>query len=175
VVREAADGRVGATVRSVTSARHVSDAALRLGVRVRGELPVADALRRLAVASVLGALLLASGACSGGTAGDGGQAVSCVSAITIAGVTYVAGRGGEGAATVPHSGTVLHGTTPPCNDTPGSGSTVPAQPAIAYTIPDVRVADAVAGPGSDEVMVAERLWQRPWAELPPELQPYVRR
>ncbi len=46
---------------------------------------------------------------------------------------------------------------------------------IASAIPGVLVADAPAGPGSNEVMVAQRLWQRPWAELPPELQPYVRR
>jgi hypothetical protein len=145
------------------------------GVRVLRALPVAGALRRLAVAAVLGALLSGASACSEGTAGDGGQAGSCAAAITIAGVTYIAGRGNEGTAPVPHTGTVLHGTTPPCADTPGSGSTEPAQPATAFTIPGLPVADAVAGPGRYEVMVAERLWQQPWAALPPELQHYVRR
>jgi hypothetical protein len=173
---------VSGTVRSVMSAKRGLGAGLRTGVRVRHQLSAAGALRRGAGASVLGALLLAAGACSAGAAGSGGQAGSCAWEITIAGVTYIAGRGSEGAAPVPHSGTELHGTTPPCNDTPGSGSTVPAQPAIAYAIPGVLVADAVAGPGSNvagpgsnEVMVADRLWQSPWAELPPELQPYVRR
>lgn len=120
---------------------------------------------------VVGALLLGAGACS---AADGGGAASCASEIRIAGVTYIAGRGGEGATPVPHSGAVLHGTTLRCAEPPGSGSTVPARPAIAYAIPGVRVADAVAGPGSDVVMLAERLWQRPRAALPPELQRYVR-
>jgi hypothetical protein len=37
------------------------------------------------------------------------------------------------------------------------------------------VTDAVVRPGSNEVMLAERLWQQPWAALPTQLQPYVRR
>src|SRR5690349_11122855 len=121
----------GATVRSVMPTRRRLGAGLRVAVRVRRDLSAAGAFRRVAVTSLLGALLLGAGACSGGRSGDGGQAGSCASELTIAGVTYIAGRGGEGTALVPHTGTVLHGTTPPCNDTPGSGPTVPAQPAIA--------------------------------------------
>jgi hypothetical protein len=137
------------------------------------DLPVAGVFRRGAAASVLGVLLLAAGACSAGDGGEGGQAGSCADLITIAGVTYMGGRGVEGTAPVPHTGTELHATVPPCQDT-SPGSVVPAHPAIAYAIPGVLVADAVAGP-YNEVMVAQRLWDRPWAELPPELQPYVRR
>ena len=154
---------------------HLLSAGRHAGVRERRHTPAAGGQRCAAVTAVLGGLLLATGACSGDTAGDGGPAASCAVEITIAGVTYIAGRGGEGAMPVPHTGTVLHGTTRPCTEPPGSGSAVPGRPAIAHTIPGVHVADAVAGPGGYEVMVAEPLWQQPWAALPPELQPYVRR
>jgi|GEM_PF-2003162 len=148
-------------------------AGLRAGMLVRRDLSAAGAFRRGVAASVLGVLLLAAGACSAG-GGDGGQAGSCASLLTIAGVTYIGGRGDEGTAPVPHTGTELHGTVPPCQDT-NPGSVVSAHPAIAYAIPGVLVADAVVRAGGNEVMVAQRLWDRPWAELPPELQPYVRR
>ena len=75
---------------------------------------------------------------------------------------------------MPHTGAVLHGTAPPCIDTsPGSGVTPP--PAIAYAIAGVPTADSVVRPSTNEVMVAQHLWDRPWAELPPALQPYVLR
>ena len=137
------------------------------------DLSAAGVFRRGTAASVLGVLLMAAGACSAGNGGDGGQAGSCADVITIAGVTYIGGRGFEGTEHVPHTGTELHGTVPPCQDTI-PGSVVSAHPAVAYAIPGVLVADAVAGP-YNEVMVAQRWWERPWAELPPELQPYVRR
>jgi hypothetical protein len=105
----------------------------------------------------------------------GGQSASCAAEITIGGVTYIAGRGLEETAAVPRTGTLLHGTAPLCKDTSGHGPTGPAEPATAFTIPGVPVADAVAGPGRYAVMIAERLWPQPWAALPPELQPYVRR
>jgi hypothetical protein len=136
----------------------------------------AVAARLVTVPVVASALLLGSSACSGGAAGTNGQSGSCASVIRIAGTTYIGGRGVEGTgAPVPHSGALLHGTTPPCNDTPGQGSTAPAQPETAYAIAGVPVIDAVVRPGSNEVMVAERLWQQPWEALPTQLQPYVRR
>src|SRR4051794_2370273 len=110
---------VSGTVRSVMSAKPELGAGLRAGVRARRDLSAAVALRRGAAASVLGVLLLAASACSAGAPGNGGHAGSCASEITIAGVTYIAGRGSEGAAPVPHTGAELHGTTPPCNDTAG--------------------------------------------------------
>mgnify|MGYP005811792685 CR=1 FL=1 len=147
---------------------------LRAGVLARRDLSAAGVFRRGAAASVLGVLLLAAGACSAGNGGDGGQAGSCASLLTIAGVTYIGGRGNEGTAPVPHTGTELHGTVPPCIDT-NPGSVVSPPPGTAYAIPGVLVADAVVRPSTNEVMVAQRLWDRPWAHLPPELQPYVRR
>jgi hypothetical protein len=135
----------------------------------------AAAAHLVTVTVVVGALLLGASACSGRTGGNSGQSGSCASVIRIAGLTYIGGRGVDGAAPVPYSGALLHGTTPPCNDTPGWGSTAPAQPETAYAIAGVPVTDAVVRPGSNEVMLAERLWQQPWAALPTQLQPYVRR
>ena len=134
-------------------------------------MPVGHALRRSGWA-LLGLPLLVISACSdgSGTAGDGGGA-SCASEITIAGTTYIGGRGDatDAVAPVPAGGTVLHGVIPPCAD-----GDQPSRPEVARSIPGVPEAEAVVGPGGD-VMVAERLWQRPRAALPRELQPYVAR
>jgi hypothetical protein len=136
------------------------------------DLSAAAVVRRGTAASVLGVLLLAAGACSAGNGGAGGRAGSCADVITIAGVTYIGGRGFERTAPVQRTGTELLGTVPPRKDT-NPGSVVSAHPAIAYAIPGVLVADAVAGP-YNQVMVAQRLWDRPLPELPPELEPYLR-
>jgi hypothetical protein len=126
----------------------------------------AGAVRRAGVAAVLGLPLLALGGCSGD--GSDGTSASCASEVTITGTTYIGGRG-EGAATVPVTGTVLHGATLPCAD-----GTIASRPVDVHTIPGVKQADAVVGPGG-EVMVAERWWQQPRTALPPELQRYISR
>jgi hypothetical protein len=116
--------------------------------------------------------LLAISGCSGhsGTEEDGSGA-SCASEITIAGTTYIGGRGDatDTVTPVPLTGTVVHGVIPPCAD-----GDQPSRPEAARTIPGVRQSDAVVGPGG-EVMVAERLWRQPRAALPRELQRYVAR
>ena len=145
------------------------------GALKRVPLLSAGAAHLVTVTAIVSALLLGASACSGPTADNSGQSGSCASVIRIAGLTYIGGRGIDGTAPVPYSGALLNGTTPPCNDTPGWGSTVPSQPETAYAIAGVPVTDAVVRAGSNEVMLAERLWQQPWAALPTQLQPYVRR
>ncbi|HEV7212501.1 MAG TPA: hypothetical protein VGN47_12405 [Blastococcus sp.] len=130
----------------------------------------AGAPRRAWAAAILGASLLALGACADGSrAGQahGGNAASCALEITVAGTNYIGGRG-KGTRPAPPSETVLHGTTFHCAD-----GDVPSRPVIAHTIPGVRQTDAVVGPGG-YVMLAERLWQQPWSALPPDLRPYIR-
>lgn len=118
---------------------------------------------RAAVTLVLISVSLTAGCSSGG---GGGTAASCASTIEVNGVTYVAGRG---VLPFPTTGAELHGRTVTCDD---GGSPVTSEPASAHAIPGVKTADAVAT--AYAVLLAERLWQVPRAELPPELQPYVR-
>jgi hypothetical protein len=117
--------------------------------------------------ALTGALLLAAGACTAG-GHDRGSGASCAGDISIDGARYIGGRG-DGATPVPHDGTVLHGTVLPCAD-----GDFPSRPVVAHTIPGVQVTDAVAGPDTYQVMLAEPLWEKPWSSLPAALQPYVR-
>jgi hypothetical protein len=126
--------------------------------------------RRILPAVLLGVLALTTTGC--GHAGCDSQnpasAGSCAGDIAIAGVQYIAGRG-DGAPPVPHTGRELHGTLLPCAD----GCT-PSAPVLAHSIPGVPVADAVAGPVGYQLMLAERLWQKPRSALPAAVRPYVR-
>ena len=111
------------------------------------------------------ALVLTTGACAGSA---GGVAASCADEIAIDGTQYIAGRG-DGAAQVPRAGSELRGSTVACAD-----GNPPITPVVAHAIPGVQATDAVLGAGG-ELMLAQRLWDQPWASLPRALHPYVRR
>jgi hypothetical protein len=118
-------------------------------------------------------LVLLTGACSDGATthrtGGPGSSASCAGVIEIDGTSYIAGRGSD--LPVPETGASLRGRTLPCDD--GTGMT-DAVLVTAHRIPGVAATDAVAADGW-AVMLGDRLWQTPWAQLPPELQQYVRR
>jgi hypothetical protein len=99
---------------------------------------------------------------------DGGTSASCALVIEVNGITYIAGRGGT-LITNTDTDAVLPGKTLPCDD---GGSPVASEPVTARSIRGVRTADALAS--SSQLMLAGRLWKVPRAQLPLEVQPYVR-
>lgn len=106
---------------------------------------------------------------SGGTSlGRSGTTASCAVVIEVDGVTYIAGRG---ASPVAETGAVLRGKALPCDD---GGGRVAGHPLTAHSVPGVKTTDAVAADGY-QVMLAERLWKVPRAQLPRLLQPYISR
>lgn len=124
---------------------------------------------RLRAVAALPLLALASAGCGRAECDTANPASpgSCAGVIAIHGVQYVSGRG-EGAAVPPSGGRELRATQLSC------GACAPAVEVVAHSIPGVRVTDAVIGPGADELMLAERLWQVPRTRLPAALRPYVR-
>jgi hypothetical protein len=154
------------------------------GLRPEGEEPTGLGRRlsgmtgpRMPMAPLLVALCMT--ACSPG--GDGGasqgppaatssgSSSSCAGVIEVGGITYIpAGRGGS---PVPETGSVLRGRALPCDD---GGSPVAEYPVTAHTVPGVETADAVAADGY-QLMLAERLWEVPRAQLTQALQSYLSR
>lgn len=128
---------------------------------------------RVPVALLLVAVSLTA-ACSPGDAGGRARSqtvttASCAGVIEVDGITYVpAGRPG---APVPETGAVLHGRTLPCDD---GGGRVAGHPVTAHAVPGVPTTDAVAADGH-QLMVAERLRNRPGTYVPRALRLYLGR
>jgi hypothetical protein len=119
-------------------------------------------------------ILSVSAACSSQDAGvtglgQQGSTASCVGVIEIDGVRYI--PVGRDAAPVPETGGELRGQALPCAD---GGDRIAGYQVTAHSVPGVNARDAVAA-GGYQLMLAERLWRLPRAQLPPALKPYVSR
>jgi hypothetical protein len=109
-----------------------------------------------------------SGSDDAGQDNEGGG--SCATVIAISGNQYIGGRQSD--AALPLTEETTRAERLSCDDM-GAGAGTSMTTVVATTIEGVRVEDAVAAVGH-RLMLSERLWQVPWKDLPPELQPYVR-